>query len=170
MLLPTHFSSSSFLIFLRIALARSVMTTHEGTLQVRLLVAVPRSGSTLLMRIFCEASSCSVTSRLVLQDNYSESASPKPDYTIFTSPTSHKVYQEALSKGSRILVSKEEFGHSREIGECGYVIIPDAAAYKATKPAFLFRDPIRVFYSWKALGWLDINSFVISYTSLYNMH
>ena len=56
------------------------------------------------------------------------------------------------------------------MGECDYVIIPDAAAYKATKPAFLFRDPIRVFDSWKALGWLDINSFVISYTSLYNMH
>ena len=109
------------------------MTTQERTLQVRLLVAVPRSGSTLLMRIFCEASSCSVTSRLVLQDNYSEGASHKPDYTIFTSPTSHKVYQDALSKGSRILVSKEEFGHSREKGECDYVIIPEAAAAPLTR-------------------------------------
>jgi hypothetical protein len=146
------------------------MTTQEHTLQVRLLVAVPRSGSTLLMRIFREASSCSVTSRLVFQGNYSEGASFKADYTIFTSPTSHKVYQDALLKGSRTLVSKEEFGHSREKGECDYVMIPDAAAYKVTKPAFLFRDPIRVFDSWKALGWSDIDSFTICYTSLHNMH
>ena len=139
------------------------MTTQKRTLQVRLLVAVPRSGSTLLMRIFCEASSCSVTSRLVPQDNHSEDASPKPDYTISLLPLLTKSTKRC-SKGSRILVSKEEFGHFREKGECGYVIIPDAAAYKATKPAFLFRDPIRVFDSWKALGWLDINSFVVSYT------
>ena len=93
---------------------------------------------------------------------------PPPNQTTPSSllPLLTKVYQEALSKGSRILVSKEEFGHSREKGECDYVIIPEATAYKATKPAFLFRDPIRVFDSWKALGWLDINSFVISYTSL----
>ena len=143
--------------------------TQELTLQVRLLVAVPRSGSTLLMRIFREASSCSVTSHLVLQSNYSESASLKPDYTIFTSPSSHKVYQDARLKGCRTLVS-EVFGHSREKGECDYVIIPDAAAYEITKPAFLFRDPIRVFDSWKALGWSDMYSFVICYTSLHNMH
>ena len=78
------------------------MTTQERTLQVRLLVAVPRSGSTLLMRIFREASSCSVTSRVVLQDNYYEGASPKPDYTIFTSPTSHKSTKRLFQK---VLVS-----------------------------------------------------------------
>ena len=113
MLLPTHFSSSSFLIFLRIALARSVMTTHVGTLQVRLLVAVPRSGSTLLMRIFCEASSCSVTSRLVLQDNYSEGASHKPDsllplLTKSTKRRFQKVLVSLFPKRSLVILERWE--------------------------------------------------------------
>ncbi|KAI9786028.1 MAG: hypothetical protein M1835_003197 [Candelina submexicana] len=139
-------------------------------LQLRIVVAVPRSGSTLLMRIACEAPSCAVTSRLVAQGNYSSYKTFTPDYSIFSSPFSHTVFRQAMEKGCSTLISKEEFGHDPKKGECDYVIIPTEEAYQRTKPAFLFRDPIRVYDSWKKLGWTDIEGLVTAYTTLHLMH
>ncbi|KAI9724086.1 MAG: hypothetical protein M1812_000805 [Candelaria pacifica] len=141
-----------------------------ANLQLRIIVAVPRSGSTLLMRIACEAPSCAITSRLVAQGNYSTGTLFTPDYSVFTSPFSHTVFTQAMEKGCNTLISKEEFGHESQKGECDYVIIPTEEAYEKCKPAFLFRDPIRIYDSWKRVGWTDIEGLVTAYTSLHHMH
>ncbi|KAI4128367.1 MAG: hypothetical protein LQ338_002769 [Usnochroma carphineum] len=141
--------------------------SQQTETKVRILAAIPRSGSTLMMRVFREAAECAVTSRLVLMGNYSSGAGFRPDYTIFHDPASHKVYQEAQASGKSILVSKEELGHDSSKGECDYDIFPDEASIMSTKAAFLFRDPLRVFDSWKAVGWTDIESLIIAYSNLY---
>ncbi|KAL8721930.1 MAG: hypothetical protein Q9225_001486 [Loekoesia sp. 1 TL-2023] len=135
--------------------------------EVRILAAIPRSGSTLFMRIFREAPECAVTSRLILMGNYGSEGAFLPDYTIFHDPASSKVYREAQASGKSILISKEELGHEFSKGECDYEIFPDQACIKRTKPAFLFRDPLRVFDSWQAVGWTDLESFLIAYRTLY---
>ncbi|PWY95912.1 HAD-like protein [Aspergillus sclerotioniger CBS 115572] len=38
-----------------------------------------------------------------------------------------------------------------------------------TRPVFIVRDPVRVFDSWKKLGWGDLYSFFICYRSLFKM-
>ncbi|KAL8646722.1 MAG: hypothetical protein Q9210_005971, partial [Variospora velana] len=84
---------------------------HET--KIRILAAIPRSGSTLFVRIFQEAPECAVTSRLVLMDNYRSGEDFPPDYTIFHGTASHKVYRETQTMGKAILISKEELGHER---------------------------------------------------------
>ncbi|KAL8770884.1 MAG: hypothetical protein Q9209_003535 [Squamulea sp. 1 TL-2023] len=153
----------------------SVRTINHSTggcrktqIKIRLLAAIPRSGSTLFMQIFREAPECAVTSRLILMGNYGMCQDFRPDYTIFHDPRSHPVYQEAKSRQKSILISKEELGHDCFKGECDYKIFPDDACMEQTKAAFLFRDPIRVFDSWKAVGWTDIQSLLIAYRNLFN--
>ncbi|KAI4250375.1 MAG: hypothetical protein L6R42_008728 [Xanthoria sp. 1 TBL-2021] len=128
--------------------------------RIRILAAIPRSGSTLIMQVFGEAPECAVTSRLVLMGNYGVHG----DFH----PTSHPVYQEAVSGRKSILISKEELGHDCSKGECDYNFFPDAASIEHTKAAFLFRDPIRIFDSWKAVGWTDVQSLLIAYRKLFN--
>lgn len=50
--------------------------------QIRFLIAYPRSGSTLLMRIFAESPDCAVTSQLILMGNVGTSEGFRPDYSI----------------------------------------------------------------------------------------
>ncbi|KAI4280134.1 MAG: hypothetical protein L6R38_004680 [Xanthoria sp. 2 TBL-2021] len=136
--------------------------------RIRVLAAIPRSGSTLIMQVFGGAPECAVTSRLVLMGNHGVHEDFRPDYTIFQDPTSHPVYQEAVLSRKSILISKEELGHDCSKGECDYSIFPDDASIEYTKAAFLFRDPVRVFDSWKAVGWTDIQSLLIAYRKLFN--
>ncbi|KAL9000300.1 MAG: hypothetical protein Q9169_001017 [Polycauliona sp. 2 TL-2023] len=133
--------------------------------KIRILAAIPRSGSTLMMQVFGEVPECAVTSRLVLMSNYGDFC---PDYTIFRDPPSQSVYRKAVSEHKSILISKEELGHDYSKGECDYNIFPDTASIKHTKAAFLFRDPIRVFDSWKAVGWTNIQSLLTAYRKLFN--
>ncbi|OJJ66265.1 hypothetical protein ASPBRDRAFT_189058 [Aspergillus brasiliensis CBS 101740] len=156
--------------------ARAIVTggAEARQTQIRVLVACPRSGSTLFMRIFRELPGCAVTSRLILQGNYHKFndqtlARIKPDYTIFSNPESHPVYQQALSEGYATLVTKEELGHEFFKGECDFNVLPNRDAYELTRPAFLVRDPVRVFDSWKNMGWGDLYSFFICYRSLFKM-
>ena len=57
--------------------------------KIRILAAVPRNGSTLMMQVFGEAPECAITSRLVLMGNYGVHEDFRPDYTIFRDPLSH---------------------------------------------------------------------------------
>ncbi|KAL9593884.1 MAG: hypothetical protein Q9219_007335 [cf. Caloplaca sp. 3 TL-2023] len=136
-------------------------------LKIRILAAVPRSGSTLFMRIFREAPQCAVTSRLILMGNHSLTEKFAPDYSIYSNPSALKVYREAKASGKSILISKEELGHECWKGECDYAIFPDRPSASRSKPVFLFRDPLRVFDSWKAVGWNDLGSLIIAYQTLY---
>ncbi|KAL8831300.1 MAG: hypothetical protein Q9170_005358 [Blastenia crenularia] len=47
-------------------------------------------------------------------------------------------------------------------------IFPDLATIERTRPAFLFRDPLRVYDSWKAVGWTDVESLLSAYRNLYH--
>ena len=137
--------------------------------QIRFFVACPRSGSTLLMRIFAESPLCAVTSRLLLMgkaDSKEEGFSP--DYSILENPSNHSTFLSALQSGKQFLICKEELGNDRRKGECLYNVCP-TPAYAMTRPIFLFRDPIRVFDSWKSVGWADAQSLIDCYINMFQM-
>lgn len=144
--------------------------------KLRIIVAVPRSGSTLLMRILSGHPEIAVTSRNVLMGKMEkrESRSTKrnftPDYSIF-SDTNHHARKKARLDRKRVIVSKEEFGNDRftgtkELNECNYDIFGSNENLEECNPIFIFRDPCRVFDSWLKQGWDDIDSFILSYQSL----
>lgn len=94
----------------------------------------------------------------------------QPDYSIFHD-SSHPVYGQAQKLGKRVVVSKEEFGNDRftgtyDLNECNYDIFPDDESLLRSRPVFTFRNPLRVFDSWLARGWDDIESFFVSYKAL----
>ncbi|KAL8365182.1 hypothetical protein RB595_004135 [Gaeumannomyces hyphopodioides] len=124
--------------------------------QIRFLVACPRSGSTRLIRVFAESPDCAVTSRLILMGKAGSREVFRPDYSILENPHSHGVLAKPLESDKRFLISKEELGNSSEKGECLYDVCPTPAAYAITRPVFLICDPVRVFDSWKNVGWTDI--------------
>lgn len=137
--------------------------------QLRFLVACPRSGSTLLMRVFAESPVCAVTSRLILMGNSGEQSGFSPDYSILETPCSHSVYIKAAEAGKRLLINREELGNNSSKGECLYDICPSPSAYAMIRPVFMVRDPIQVFDSWKNVGWMDEQSLVHCYTNLFHM-
>lgn len=131
---------------------------EESTPQVRLVVSCPRSGSTLLTRIFAENKTCAVSSGLILTGETEQGSSFKPNYSLFTDPQNHPVVAAVKAAKKRFLINKDELGHEVYRHQCHYDLFPDPACYLTVKPAFLFRDPVRIFDSWKALGWDDLNS------------
>jgi hypothetical protein len=141
---------------------------------LRILAAVPRSGSTLFMRVMAEHSKVAVTSRNILMGNMGPRPKDKnkrrdfyPDYSIFSNPD-HPVFRVATNMGKMLIVSKEEYGNDRFTGsetlnECNYSLFPSISAIEQTKPVFTFRRPDHVFDSWLARGWNDLESFLIAY-------
>lgn len=140
-----------------------------GEPQIRFLVACPRSGSTLLMRIFAESPVCAVTSRLLLMGKAGSEEGFSPDYSILENPFHHKTFMSALKSGKQFLICKEELGNDSRKGECLYNICPTPSAYAMARPIFLFRDPVRVFDSWKNVGWTDAQSLIDCYTNMFHM-
>ena len=122
---------------------------------IRFIVACPRSGSTLLMRIFAESTVCVFTSRLILMGNTGSRKTSSPDYSIIEKLSHRNVFVSAKNLGKRFLICKEELGNNCQKGECLYDVCPDSAANALVRPIFLIRDPIQVFDSWKNVGWTD---------------
>ncbi|KAJ2979782.1 hypothetical protein NQ176_g3041 [Zarea fungicola] len=134
--------------------------------EIRFLVACPRSGSTLLMRIFAESSECAVTSRRVLMGNFKGSIdSFRPDLSSLES----LCLQKAKGLGKQFLICKEELGNNTQKGECLYNSCSTPSIYAMTRPVFLIRDPIRVFDSWKHVGWTDMQSLIDCFTNIFRM-
>jgi hypothetical protein len=137
-----------------------------------IVVAVPRSGSTLFMRVMANHPDIGVTSRHVLMGNMSprkegEPREFRPDYGIFEDEN-HRVFKVAERMGKKFVVSKEEYGNDRftgtkELNECNYDMFPDTETIRATKPAFIFRKPDESFGDWLARGWNDLDSFILAY-------
>jgi hypothetical protein len=121
------------------------------------------------MRIFAENETCAVTSRLVFMDNQEHHLGFKPDYSIFTDPQNHPVVTAARAAKKKYLINKDGLGHDRRKHECGYDLFPDAVDYLAVKPAVLFWDPVRIFDSWKAMGWGDLGSLTLCMAKLEQM-
>ncbi|KAF1988279.1 Haloacid dehalogenase-like hydrolase [Aulographum hederae CBS 113979] len=102
----------------------------------------------------------------------SKSGSPEsftPDYSILENPSNHDVYNQAKKSGKRFLICKEELGNSSRKGECLYDVFPTPSTYTTVRPVFLVRDPIRVFDSWKNVGWTDVQSLVDCYDNMQRM-
>lgn len=121
------------------------------------------------MRIFAESPVCAVTSRLLLMGKAASGEAFSPDYSIFEDPSHHSTVMSAVELGRQFLVCKEEPGNERAEGECLYDVCPNPAAYAMARPIFLFRDPIRVFDSWKSVGWTDLQSFIYGYVNMFDM-
>jgi FMN phosphatase YigB (HAD superfamily) len=147
----------------------SIKHSDQSPLEVRFIVACPRSGSTLVMRVFAEAITCVVTSRLVLKGNYGRTPTFQPDYSILENTENHNAYLSAMAAGKRFLINKEELGRDWQQGECDYNVFADISTYDIVKPAFLFRDPIRIFDSWKNVGWLDMEGLTRCYMNMHRM-
>lgn len=121
------------------------------------------------MRVFAENTACAVSSRLVFMGKRSESSSFKPYFSIFTDPQSHSVVAAARAAGKTFPINKDELGHDLRKHECDYDLFSSATCYLSVKPAFLFRDPIRIFDSWKALGWNYVKSLKLCVARLEKM-
>lgn len=121
------------------------------------------------MRIFAESPVCAVTSRLILMGNEDSTKVFIPDYSILENPSHHSVFISAVTSGKRFLISKEELGNNSQKGECLYDVCPNPSAYAMVRPVFLIRDPIRVFDSWKNVGWTDAQSLIDCYTNMIRM-
>ena len=143
--------------------------SSTGEPQIRFLVACPRSGSTLLMRIFAESPVCAVTSRLLLMGKAGSREGFSPDYSILENPSHHSVFISALKSGKQFLICKEELGNDSRKGECLYNVCPEPSSYTMTRPIFQFRDPIRGFDSWKSVEWTDAQSLSDCYTNMFYM-
>lgn len=121
------------------------------------------------MRIFAESPVCAVTSRLLLMGKAGSKEGFSPDYSILENPSHHSTFINALKSGKQFLICKEELGNDSRKGECLYNVCPTPSAYAMARPIFLFRDPIRVFDSWKSVGWTDAQSLIDCYANMFHM-
>lgn len=155
------------------------------TIPVRLLFAVPRSGSTLFMSIMSNLPNVAVTSRTILMGNVyktsfvedgaytSESDNFAPDYSIYhTHPCGHPAIAMAERRGVDCLISKEEVGNNCRKGslrdnECTFQLYPDEKTLLSVRPVFTFRDPVACFSSWEKRGWEDLSSFILAYKNVF---
>lgn len=120
--------------------------------QVRVFVACPRSGSALLMRIFAESAVCVVTT--------------SPDSSILEDPANHSVLITARNTAKRFVICKEELRGESLNGDCLRDIFPGPSAHDTVRLVFLIRDPVRVFDSWKKVGWTDVQRLIDCFTNM----
>ncbi len=121
------------------------------------------------MRVFAESPVCAVTSGLVLMGNTGSKKTLSPNYSIIENPSHHGVFISAKNLGKRFLICKEEVGNNSQKVECLYNVCPDSAVYAMVRPIFLIHDPIRVFDSWKNVGWTDAQSLIDCYSNMFRM-
>jgi len=69
------------------------------------------------------------------------------------------LYHKAVENGKYFIVDKEGLGIDPRKGESEYEIIPKPEYYNIVRLAFILRDPVRIFDSWKHMGWTDMSSF-----------
>jgi hypothetical protein len=102
-------------------------------------------------------------------ENHSKGVGFMPDFSILQRPETHPAYKAAIQSNKPFVICKEELGHESAKGECLYSILPSLESYELVKPAFLIHDPVRIFDSWKHVGWTDIESFLQCYRNLIHM-
>lgn len=121
------------------------------------------------MKVLAGSPVCTVTSGLILKDNEGTTNTFDPDYSILNDPSNHSVSINAVNSGRRFIVSKEKIGDNRLNGDGPYNIFPTPSTYDMTKLVFLVRDAIRLFDSWKNVGWTDIENLVDFYINMFRM-
>lgn len=121
------------------------------------------------MRMFGESNVCADTSRLMLTGSAAVGKHFLLDYSILHDPSHHQVCHRAVNEGKRILICKEELRNDTQKGEYTYDMLPVPSDYATVWPIFLIRDPIRVFDSWKKVGWTGMQSLIDCYNNLFRM-
>ena len=164
---------------------RAGATTVDPTPDLRMVVALPRSGSTMTMCVLAEHPDVGVTSRLTLMGKMGKRTSPRgtprdfePDHSVFNGPwadNAHPIYANAMAQQHKVVISKEEVGNdlatgTPELNECNFPVFPDDDAIRQTKPVFLIREPKAAFDSWLAKGWDDIDAFITAYRNVARMY
>lgn len=133
----------------------SALSRSTAPPKIRLLIACPKSGTTLLMRTISEVPNCAVASRIALMGN----ATGDGDYRILSRPETVTAYQQAVeNQPSNAAVSSHSFK-----------VLPPPINFTAAKPVFLVRDPVRVYDSWKHHNLGNLESFVDCYQSLFDL-
>ena len=139
-------------------------------LQLRLFAACPRSGSSLLMRIFSESSVCAVACGLTLNTNAVQGILQ------LNGTTFDDLYQQAVlpyandGLGKQFLISHQEFGNDNTNEEySSESLLVGSSYYSAARPVFLIRDPIRVFDSWKNVGWTKMKNLIDYYNNIFQL-
>jgi HAD superfamily hydrolase (TIGR01549 family) len=145
----------------------SVTMEEQATLdlQVRFFVGCLRSGCSHLMRVFAESPVCAVTSRLIFVGKASPADVFTPDYSVLENPSDHHVFINAKNSGKRFLICKEEL----HVGDSSHNVFPTASANTMVRPIFVVRDPIRIFDSWKNVGWTEVQNLINCYDNMYRM-
>lgn len=156
----------------------NIRDSNQDVKNTRVVVASPRSGSTLMMRLLSGLSGVRVTSRtIVMGDTYNDKNSFdfRPDYRIYdgnSASNPHPVFLVPDYQESTTLISKEEYGNNLNRGtealnECNYPMFRGEEDIFLTKPAFIFREPSSAFNSWLNQGWDRIEDFITTYKALY---
>ncbi|GAW27399.1 putative vegetative incompatibility protein HET-E-1 [Rosellinia necatrix] len=95
-----------------------------GNLQLRFLVARPRSGPALLLRIVAESSECIINCRLALANARDTQAPLLPGHLLWQSPVNYRVDQREDTGGKRILMCRDEVSNNADKGEVSYELFP----------------------------------------------
>ncbi len=143
----------------------------------KIVVACPRSGSTLVLRILSGLAGIRVTSRTIVMGNKYQSNDGDfvPDYRIFDGPNTpnrHPVYIDKGYRNAKLLVSKEEYGNNINIGnpklnECNFSMFRNREDIVNSLPVFIFRKPEDAYNSWLGQGWDRLSDFIQAYKALY---
>lgn len=132
--------------------------------QVRLIVACPHSGSTLVERVFAASTVCAVTTQCILTSGKDSETSILEDLE------NQNVLAEAQEAGKRFVVCRKELGGDHpQSAECFHGASCSLAACEAFKPVILISDPIRIFDMWKKAGWNNAQTLVNCYVNMFRM-
>ncbi|CAI6333521.1 unnamed protein product [Periconia digitata] len=132
----------------------SEVAVSASSRQIHFLLACPRSGSTLLMRVLAQAPNCDLASRVALKGNGLTDTD-----LILAYPDTVIAYQRTTEEESRNVTARDT---------PTFTALPLPIDFTVARPAFLIRDPVRVFDSWKQQGWTDFQTFLNCFQHLFS--
>ena len=160
-----------------LTLSSNTLSDITAPLPPKIVVACPRSGSTLIMRILSGLAGIRVTSRTIVMGNkyQTDNGDFVPDYRIFDGPNitdPHPVYKNKGYRDAKLIVSKEEYGNNINLGtpelnECNFHMFRSREDVFSSKPVFIFRKPEDAYNSWLGQGWDRLPGFIEAYKALY---
>lgn len=114
---------------------------------LRVIVSLCKGGSTALIHSLAHAPGVTCYLQTVKSGQRIRGV---PDYGIY--------YQ--AHRG--VVLSKETIGHST-LADCTLAVFPSDDAIRATRPVFLFRDPVDTWAAWARAGWGSLEFFKVAY-------
>ncbi len=78
-------------------------------------------------------------------------------------------YRFYLGKPAKLLISKESIGHANR-AESTLQVFDSEESIRKVDPVFIFREPISTYKSWKKMGWGNIDLFILSYMTIFDIY